>query len=137
MTRWAWYAVKTLYRTTATGLPARRDAHLDRNATLVEERVVLVRARSFDEAIRKGEKEARDYARGASYRNPYGQRVATRYLGECDAFQLAADPAHGREVYSRTEIVSADVSTEAVVERLLGHEEPDGGDTRRRKFVPG
>jgi len=58
-----WFAVKTLYRTRVVGRPARRDAAYDGDANVVEERVVLFRARSFDDAIRKAEREARAYAR--------------------------------------------------------------------------
>ena len=137
MARWTWYAVKTLYRTSARGRPVRRDAAFDPNAALIEERVLLVRARSFDEAIRKGEDEAREYARRPTYRNPYGQRVTTKYLEVCDAFNLFDEPANRREVYSRTEIVRADQSTDAEVKKVFGPDEPDGGDRRRRKFEPG
>lgn len=66
----------------------------------------LVRARSIDEAIRKGECEAHKYAAEASHRNPYGQRVKRRYLNDCDAFELWDDPANGDEVFSTTEVVT-------------------------------
>jgi Domain of unknown function (DUF4288) len=135
--RWTWYAVKTLYRTSARGRPVRRDANFDPKATLIEERVVLIRARSFDEAIRRGEDEAREYASGPTYCNPYGQRVTTKYLEVCDAFNLFNEPANRHEVYSRTEIVTAEASAAAVIKRLFGADEPDGGDHRRRKFEPG
>ena len=39
---------------------------------LVEERVVLVRARNHDEAIRRAEKEAGTYAADTCFRNRFG-----------------------------------------------------------------
>jgi len=121
---WKWYGVKTLYRTRATGRPRIVDDAYDAAATLVEERVVLVRARNFDEAIAKAEAEARSYAAsgGGSYRNRYGQRVTQRYLGACDAFELFDPPGAGREIYSQTEIVSAEVSDDECARRRLGSE---------------
>lgn len=96
-----------------------------------------MKARSFDEAIRRGEEEARAYASGTEWVNPYGQRVTTKYLEVCDAFAMVDEPANGREVYSRTEIVRSDASEETIIERLLGPDEPTGSDERRRKFGVG
>ena len=78
------FAVKTLYRTTATGRPKRRDKHYDPDTALIEERVVLFRASTFDSAIRKAEREARKYAADDSGHNGYGQALATEYLECCD-----------------------------------------------------
>jgi hypothetical protein len=61
-----WYAVKTLYRSEGLGRPTATDSAYDPAATLVEERVVLLKARSFQDAIRAAEKEARAYATGLS-----------------------------------------------------------------------
>ncbi len=115
-----WFGVKTLFRTAAVGKPdAPNGAY---NSTLVEERIVLFRARSFEDAIREAEREARVYAR-ASHLNPYGQRVVTRYLGACDAFELFDPPRAGAEVFSTTEVVAKRVSDKGVVNQRLGHAE--------------
>lgn len=132
-----WYAIKTVYRTSARGRKTRTDAHYDAEATLVEERVVLTRAGSFKAAIAKGEREAREYARNTTYRNPYGQPVKTHYLEACDAFELSEQPGPGVEVYSRTEVTDSAQSDGAVVERHVGPDEVRGGDKRRRKFLIG
>jgi len=59
---------------------------------LYEERIVLVRARSFEEAIAKGETEARTYAR---------ENSAISYLESADAYQLFdAELEEGTEVFS-------------------------------------
>lgn len=137
MSNRGWYAVKTLYRTTAVGRAAKRDEHYDADATLVEERVVLFLAGSFEQAIDRAEKEAERYASGTAYENPYGQRVKREFLGACDAFHLGQEPGDGREVYSRTEIVEKKASPKTIAHRLLGESEPEDGDPRRRMFLPG
>ncbi len=134
---WAWYGVKTLYRIAARGRAVRKDPDFDPDATLVEERVVLVRARSFDEATDRGEKEARSYVSSPRWVTPYGQRVTATFLGVCNAFVLSGEPGAGQEVYSRTELVGSRVSDDAVVSRLLGREETPRDRRRRRKFDVG
>ena len=53
--------MRTLYRVTAEGIPKSRDRHFDPDSTLVEDRVVLFQATSFDDAIALGVKEAQAY----------------------------------------------------------------------------
>lgn len=57
MTKQAWYSVRSVFRsdTTEAGKPRRA----------FEERVVLFRATSFEEALAKGEAEAKGYAADA------------------------------------------------------------------------
>lgn len=78
---WKWYGVKTLHRTMAKGRPIATDSLYSRTMTLVEERVVILKARNFDEAIKRAEVEARVYSRSCRHRNRYGQHVRSRYLG--------------------------------------------------------
>ena len=129
----SWYGVRTFYRSMALGRPQNMDRHYDRDATLVEERVVLFKARSFDEAIEKSEKEAKIYAAG-SYRNLYGQRVQQRYLGACDAFELFEPPGRGVEVYSSTEIVHRSTGEHALINSRFGKERKNE-KLIRRKFM--
>lgn len=121
---WKWYGVKTLHRTQASGRPLGTDKAYSRNMTLVEERVVILRARSFDEALRRGESEAREYARECWHRNPYGQAVRSRYLGYCDVYLLDDAPGNGTEVYSTTEVFPRKQSDDTVCRRLIGRKEP-------------
>ena len=118
---WKWYGVKTIYRTTVRGIPRRVDSVFDPKATLIEERVVVFRARSFDEAIERAEAEARRYA-GVKHRNAYGQTVKQRYLGACDAFEMFDSPGPSREVYSQTEVLPESISDTEVLKRRLGNE---------------
>lgn len=61
--------------------------------TLFEERIVLVRAESFDEAIAKAEAEAENYAADLA-----GE---TQYLGDADAYHLAlSEIEEGSEIFS-------------------------------------
>lgn len=138
MPTWKQYGVKTLYRTTARGKPKRIDRFYDAKATSVEERVVGFRARSFAEAIRLAEAEARNYVADlVEYENPYGQIVRKRYLGACDAFHLFDGASAVGEVYSRTELVSSAISDRAVIDALLGRDESAGESECRRKFDVG
>jgi len=130
----AWYGVKTLFRTAAVGRSMARDAAYDARMSLVEERVVLFKARSFTGAIRAAESEARRYAR-RRHVNPYGQRVVTRYLGACNAFELFETPGVRAEVFSMTEVVPKRVSDRTVVDRRLGFKVNEKADRLRRRNI--
>jgi len=130
-----WFGGKTLYRTSALGRPKATDRYYDPSTALLEERVVLFKARNFDEAIRKAEREAGAYATG-SHLNPYGQQVKTVYLGCVDAFELFDPPAQGVEVFSATELIRKRTDTKTVTERKFAKKEQRGGiKSRRKKFL--
>ena len=125
---------QTLYRTRASGRPDKRDRHYDPDGTLIEERIVLIRATDFGHALRAARREAITYARNG-HENLYGQRVHGSFLGVCDAFELFDPPAAQREVYSRTEIVSRRITNAAVVRQLLGPNATKREQYTRRQFV--
>jgi hypothetical protein len=129
----SWFGVKTLFRTRAIGPPGVVDGAFDPGIVLIEERIVLFRAKGFADAITRAETEGRRYAK-AVHRNPYGQKVVTRYLESCDAFKLFDSPAAGVEVFSSTMLVPSTVRQGALVDRWFGAPErlPD---KRRRKFL--
>ena len=130
----SWYGVKTLYRVEPVGRPRGTDRLYSTRVTGVEERVVVLRARSASEAIRKGETEAKRYAASWHY-NPYGQRVRTRYLGYADAYDIDEALAEGTEVFSETEIVSRTVSDRAIIKRLIGRPESNRVYASRRNVL--
>ena len=132
---WKWFGVRTLYRTTVKGRPKGVDALYDADATLCETRVVLIRARSFEEAIAKGEAEARRYVKYDHLPNRYGQIVVQTYLGECDAFELFDPPGVGVEVFSRTEVVSRKLSNRRLIQERLGPDQLEDESWRRNKFL--
>ena len=129
-----WYGVKTLFRTAAVGRPMARDIDYDASVSLVEERVVLFKTSGFGSAIRAAEGEAHRYAR-VHHVNPYGQRVVTRYLGVCDAFELFEAPGAGAEVFSMTEVIPRRVSDRTVVDRRFGQRVAEKADRRRRRNI--
>ncbi len=130
-----WFGVKTLYRTSALGRPKATDRYYDPLTALLEERVVLFKARNFDEAIRKAEREAGSYTK-SSHLNPYGQKVKTVYLGHVDAFELFDPPAQGVEVFSSTDLIRKRTDMRTVTERKLGKKEKRGGiKSGRKKFL--
>jgi len=130
--RLEWYSVKTLFRTHAKGRPLGWDQSYDSGVTLIEERILIYRAASFKDAIRKAEVNAREYATSTRSRNPYGQKIVCRYLRACDAFKLFDEPETEKEVYSMTELVPRDLTDQAIVDRFLGTE--GDVDPRRRNI---
>jgi hypothetical protein len=103
--------------------------------TLVEERIVVLKARSFEEAIRRGEVEAKKYARQCQHRNPYGQQVRSRYLGYCDVYVFDDPPGDNTEVFSTTEVVCGKSSDRAVLRRVIGRKESRRAFRLRRNIL--
>lgn len=131
----SWYAVKTLYRFEATGRARGADENYDAAATLFEERIVLFRAESFEAAIENAKHEAEQYASNYDHSNAYGQKVRCRYLGEYDAFEMAAEkPGEGVEVYSRTQLVPKQTKDQTLGDWALGTES-DADRAKRAKFL--
>jgi hypothetical protein len=94
----------------------------------------VVRARTGEQALRKAEVEAKKYASNW-HRNPYGQRVRTRYLGCVDAYHMFDDLRAGAEVFSDTEVVPRRVSDSAIVDRQVGRPESKRRHSSRRNIL--
>ena len=105
-----------------------------KDMTMVEERVVLVKARSGDDAIRFGQAEARRYSR-SSHRNPYGQRVRTRPLRCIEAYDINEPVRKMTEVYSSTQVVPRRVTDTAIVTRMFGPAESGRAHRSRRNIL--
>lgn len=78
-----WYGVRCIFLHPGLGRKKKR---------LYEERVTMWRADGFDEAIRRAEEEAHDYA----------EVVGARYLGLAQSYHSPDDLAEGAEVFSLT-----------------------------------
>ncbi len=130
---WGWYAVKTAYRVTPCSEPKGTDDLYDPDFTLLEERVVLFRARSVEEAFEKSEAEANEYA-SERWRNPYGQQVEIAVLDGADCYEYLDAPGSGVEVYSHTEPAPRSLSEEACLNRLLGRQESERSRLKRRNI---
>ncbi len=131
----SWYGVKTIYRIEATGRPKGADEAYDAEATLLEERIILVQATSIQKAIDKAERDAHEYADGFEHENPYGQQVRCRYLGEYDVFEMLTKPADRVEVYSRTELVSKKVKDKTLGDWAFGTEDEKEAPLRKKFFA--
>jgi len=118
-----WYSFCGVFKWEVIG--AAGDLRLD--SSIVEERIVLFYAASFDEAIRLGEAEAEAYTRD-SWPNASGDRVRKRYLGVCNVFAMKASPAEGIEAYSRLLQRPSTEADDVVIERLLGSESEQATD---------
>lgn len=135
---WKWYGVRSLYRLVALGRPKNPSASYAPDATLVEERIVLVKARNNEEALRKAETEGKNYARSIRHTNGYGQRIKNRILKVLDAYELFDSLSSGAEVFSTTEEIDASIPDEQICKRLIGFGEPldqENDPWRRFKFV--
>jgi len=110
-----WYSVKTLYR-----MDVKAPADAAPRLSSCEERVLLVRADSFDDALEKAQQEARKYA-NMRWQNARGESVETRYLEVADAFMLFDDElTDGTELYSKMLFVGPSASDDELTERGLG-----------------
>lgn len=109
-----WYSIKTFYRSRAEGRPENPDRYCDTEATLVEERIVLIRAQNPKEAIKKAEKEANEYAEKISYQNPYNQKVTTRYLGFFDLFEIEGNLADKEEIFLTSRLMNRKISDKKI-----------------------
>jgi hypothetical protein len=126
--------VKTLYRVAAEGRPLARDRFYSSSMTMVEERVIIVRARSADEAARMGRQEAAKYTRGHR-RNPYGQRVRIRFMGYVHVYDINEPVREGTEVFSTTEVISRGIQDRSVIRRQIGRPESDRAYRSRRNIL--
>jgi hypothetical protein len=132
-----WYGVRTLFRLFATGKPKWTDRYFDPASTLVEDRIILFQAKSFGDAIKQAEAEARHYCKAIRYLNVYGQSVRLKFLGAIDAFSMPDTKLYaGVEVYSSTAIVPNSVRDARVVTRWFGKKEK-GAWQARNKFIDG
>jgi hypothetical protein len=98
-----WYSARCLFvheHAPTEVLPAR----------VYEERIVLIRATCFDDAIQRAENEAREYAAGNG---------GCQYLGHVDVYHLFGDEVgRGTEVYSVLRDGTPD--PDVFVEKLTG-----------------
>jgi hypothetical protein len=128
-----WFAVKSLYRSEIVGDPRVVDEDYDPDGTLVEERVILVRAGSHEKALQKAEAEAERYR--TEHVNPYGQLVTWRRSEFLDSFQLFDKPADGREVWSMMTVVPSATTDEDLASQRFGPVESKKSLRRRKKFL--
>lgn len=117
-----WFGVRTLYRTRLVGRPRSPDSDYHPGYALIEERVVLFRAKSGSDAIAKAEREAKRYAANGST-NVYGQKLVVSYLGTATAYEMDRPPRNAEEIYSDTEIVSSTVTARSIVLRRCGKDD--------------
>lgn len=117
---WKVYSIKTLYRTEAIGKPRVTTGDFRDDLVLIEERIVTLKARTFDEAISKGKKEAILYASNTSHINPFGQKVKQEYIGFIDAFEPFEEIAPNIEVFSSTFLVDKGLSKSKLIDHVAG-----------------
>ena len=127
-----WFGGKAVFRLSIV----RRDGEGSSDATIVEERVLILNADDADGAIQRLEMLAGDYVNQGSWLNADGQQVRTRRLAAVDVYRISNDIADGAEIYSRTEIVQANVSDGEMVDRFFGSPASNDDDVVRGRFEP-
>ena len=128
------FAVKTFFRSACEGRPERPDKYFDPEATLVEERIQLIKAKSPAEARKKAEKDAVEYARRILYKNPYNQQVTLEYMGLCEIYEIQQPLADKTEIYAASRIINRKVS-KAKIGRTYLNERQSFDPSRRKKFL--
>ena len=119
--RQRWFAVRTLYRTKAIGKPRVSSPYYDSDSTSLEERVVLFRARSPEDALKQGLREGLRYASSVEMMNVYGQKLRTKMLKRCDTFDLFDQALKsGMEVHSSTRFLPKSVTDREIATQLFG-----------------
>jgi hypothetical protein len=100
-------------------------------STLVEERILLFKADSFDSAIEKAKKEAQHYCRRTRFMNIYGQSVRMKLLRIVHAFSMFdSEPGVGSEVYSSTSLVARAVSDAMLIAERFGGDDEEAVESR-------
>jgi hypothetical protein len=127
-----WWVVASLFRTEIADPPRVIDADYDPDGMLVEQRVVLIRARSHRKALRKGRSEADKYC--SKHVNSYGQRVVWRRLKVLYSGPLFWAPGDGREVWSMTTVAPSSTTDKELETRLFGPDESKETLSRRKKY---
>lgn len=112
-----WFGVRTLFVYRIAKAKSAANAK-NSGKSYFEERTVLFKAKSFSDAIRKAEKDARKYE--DDFVNAYGETIEVRYLRAADAFEIIESPKEGVEVYSSTEVFGIRLSEKAYVDSKLG-----------------
>lgn len=87
-----------------------------------EQRVVVFRAPTFEDAMAIAEKEADSYARRMSARNSDGQEVRVEYLGYCNVFEIGDTLEDGVEVHSQLTVHPTRASQDELLDRFVGTE---------------
>ena len=107
-----WYAVKCLF--------LHKDLKSRNGKNNYEERILLVKANDFDEAIEKAEKEAADYC------NDLGEEV--EYLKFCNAYHIAES-----RINDKTEIYSLITKSELDKADFINTHYDTGGEATQKK----
>jgi hypothetical protein len=130
-----WYVVKTFYRSIAEGRAEKPDRYCDPEATLLEERSLLIKAPHKTEAIKKAEKEALDYAHKVGYQNHYNQTIRTQYLGLYDIYKVDGSLQDKKEIFFTNRIINKRVSKKKIAHTYIPKKERDLMRSKRKKFV--
>lgn len=103
------YAVKSLYVW---------EVAKQKNLKNVQERVVLIWAKSPEAAIAKAEKEAAKYCKN-SYENIHHAQVTIRVLEYFDVYEIEGDLKNGAEVFNTSTLINKAMKDKAILTKAV------------------
>ena len=134
---WKWFGVKTAYRLNVTGKPrATDDAYTAKN-NMIEERIVIFKARNSEEAVSLSKNEAKKYITDLNFKNAYGETVRWKFLEVCETFEMHEPPEEGAEVFSSTRLVDKKLKDKELIFQMFGPDELDDDYEKRMRFIKG
>jgi hypothetical protein len=113
-----WYVVALLYESMKEGEPKNVDEGHDSSINCYEERHILIKATSEEEANLLGEKIGKEYEE--PYKNQYDVTVTWKLIKILRCFELIDQKLKtGSEVYSRYILTDKELTTEDILERYF------------------
>lgn len=99
------------------------------NCKMIEERIILVQASDFDDALKKAEKEAVKYEK-YTYTSKFGQEITTKLISIVDAFEVYDIENLEAELYSNTTLIDKKVNSKKFVKSLCLSDKLDNKHNR-------
>lgn len=115
---WNYYGVKIIKQILVEGEPDLNliDKDFDNSdIQSFEESIILVRARSFDEAYEIAECKSTEFDK--PYENPYGQIVNWKFIEAVDCYLILETLESGTEVYSCFHNVDSNISARDFIDK--------------------
>lgn len=113
------FGAKSLFITRISGRGKVKARYKSANYFLLEERIILVKGKDFNEAIKKAKKEAISYE--SIHENPYGQKVITKFLKCIDVFELYSKVGDLAEIYSINYLVNKKNRIKKILDQHYGN----------------
>lgn len=119
-----WFAVKTLYSITL---------EKTKSPSMLEERIVIFKAKDIDAAIAKAKEDAKKYS-SYEYKNLAEQSVKTEFLKCFDAYEISDEFKSGAEVFSSNEVIVGKFDRSKIIDNRFGKRHGRKEKSLRKNF---